>query len=391
VKLRPQTGDFAGALAPALIPSLGVFFKWGVRRLAHFILLFSVIFLFAGCGVQAPPQPPRVETPARIKDLRVIQIGRGFYLDFTLPVLATDGERLTKPLRLEIFRAITPPNQQIAPPSTDTTPWVTILSRELPRDLSKGRFRYPSPLSDQAFRQQQNSTFAFAVVAFTRGFRSHPHQSALSNIAQTRLIDVSEPVTKLTVNTTQTALKLSWTQPAQTLAGHSILKIAAYRVYASRTNKPGSFHVLADTQSTEYNDPNFQFGQAYYFRVSTVSTLNGVQAESQPSQTLEITPKDTFPPAVPRHLTALYTAGAVDLLWNANTDSDLAGYDVYRKVEGGRFARVNQQMLSTPIFHDTSVASGQTYQYAVTALDLSGNESAKSQPVSVSTRLPGQS
>ncbi|MCL5671428.1 MAG: hypothetical protein M1423_09080 [Acidobacteria bacterium] len=391
MKLRPQTGHFTGALAPAPIPFLGVFFRWGARRRAHLILFISVVFLFAGCGVQAPPQPPRVETPARIKDLRAIQIGRSFYLDFTLPVLATDGERLTKPLGIKIFRAITPPDQPFAPPSTDTAPWVTILSSELPHYLSNDRFRYPSPLSDQAFRQQQNSTFAFAVVAFTRGFRSHPHQSALSNIAQTRLIDVSEPVTNLTVNTTQTALKLSWTQPAQTLAGQSLSKVAAYRVYASRTGKPGSFRVLADTQSTQYNDPNFQFGQAYYFRVTTVSTMNSVQAESQPSQTLEITPKDTFPPAVPRRLTALYTAGAVDLLWNANTDSDLAGYNVYRKIEGGSYARVNKQLLSTPIFHDTSAAPGQIYQYAVTAVDLSGNESAKSQPVNVSTHLPGQS
>ena len=377
-------------MAPMMIPSARLPRAGRSVWIPLIVLLISAAGFFAGCGVQSPPQPPRIERPAEIKDLHAVQIGGGFHLEFTLPVLAADGERLTKPVQLDFFRAITPPGQTPAMPATDTAPWAAILPQDLPRYLRNGKVDYPSPLSDQAFRELQNSTFTFSVVALTRGFRGHPRKSAPSNLVQTKLVDVSVPVANPAVKTTQAALDLSWAEPAQTLAGVPVSNLAAYRVYGSRTGKPGSFRLLAETKSTQYNDPNFQFGQEYYFRVVAVSASNGFQAESEPSATVEVTPKDTFPPAVPRRLTAIYTAGAVDLIWNANTDADLAGYNVYRKTEGEVFARVNRQLLSTPIFHDTSVAPGHLYQYAVTAVDLSGNESAQSLPVSVSTRLPGQ-
>ena len=343
----------------------------------------------AGCGVQAPPQPPRIERPTPVKDLQAIQIGQAFHLDFTLPTLATDGERLTKPLELEIFRTVTPPGETPEPPSTGAAPTLRLGPSDLARYVSKGKVDYPWSLSDQAYRQWQNSTFAFGVVTLTRGFRGRPRKSAPSDIAQTNLIDSSEPVTNLAVKTTQAALDLSWTEPAQTLSGVPVSHLAAYRVYQSRTGKPGSFRLLAETKTPSFADPNFRFGQTYYFQVSAVSAVNGVQAESEPSATVGITPRDIFPPAVPRRLTAIYSVGAVDLLWNANTDADLAGYDVYRRTSDGQFERVNKKLLSTPIFHDTSVVPNQRYQYAVTAVDLSGNESAKSEPVWVSTSVPG--
>jgi len=345
-------------------------------------------FLVA-CGVQSPPRPPRVERPAQVQDLRVKQTGQTFHLDFTLPVLATDGERITKPVELEIFRAFTPPGEQPAPPATGAAPWVRLLPRELARYVRKGKLDYPSSLSAQDYRQQMGSTFSFSVIALTRGFRGRPRMSAPSNIAQTRLIDASEPVSDLAVQTTQAALELSWSAPAKTLSGLPASNLAGYRIYASPSGKPGSFQLLAETKAATFADPNFQFGKMYYFQVSAVSASNGFRAESEPSATAEITPQDTFPPAVPRRVTAIYTAGAVDLLWNANTDADLAGYNVYRKTQGGVFARVNPQLLPTPIFHDTSVARGQNYEYAVTAVDLSGNESAQSPPVMVSTSLSG--
>ncbi len=351
--------------------------------------MIATLFL-AGCGVQGPPQPPRVETPAQIKDLRAVQIGDDLYLNFSLPQLATDGEQLTKPLEFEIFRTVTPPGQKVEPPSTNVPPWATILPHQLARYEKQGKIHYTTSLSEQVFRQEQNSTFSFTVVALTRSVRGRRHPSAPSNVAMTQLIDASEPVTNVTVKTTQAALEFSWTEPAQTLAGLPVSHIDAYRIYQSRTGEPSSFRLLAETRSTRYNDPNFQFGRAYYFQVSTVSSAGGYEAESAPSQTLEITPKDTFPPAVPKRLTALYAAGAVDLLWNANTDSDLAGYNVYRKTANGQFERLNKQLVSTPIYHDASVVKNRVYQYAVTAVDLSGNESAQSQPATVSTHLPGQ-
>ncbi|MEJ2007883.1 MAG: hypothetical protein P8Z30_06965 [Acidobacteriota bacterium] len=108
-------------------------------------------------------------------------------------------------------------------------------------------------------------------------------------------------------------------------------------------------------------------------------------AESEPSAAVGIKPRDVFPPAAPTGLAAVNAAGAVDLLWNANTESDLAGYNVYRSADGGPFKRINKQMVPTPIFHDATVAPGHHYQYAITAVDLDGNEGARSKLVNIQT------
>jgi hypothetical protein len=391
VKLRSRTVHLGGALTPAL--DLSSRRPRGRRavRCSLVVLVAAICGFFAGCGVEAPPQPPRVETPAKVTDLRVIQIGGTYHFNFTLPVLASDGERLEKPVSVEIFRAVAPPGETPALPRTAANPWVTLSPDALARYARNDKVDYPWLLSGEDYRQWQNSAFAFSVVAFTRGFRGRTHESSLSNVVRTKLLDASAPVTNLTVQTTQAALRLSWASPAETLTGRPASHLAAYRVYESRTGEePASFRLLAETKSSPYDDPNFQFGESYYFRVSAVSVVSGVRLESDSSAAIEVTPKDTFPPAIPQGLTAVYAAGAVDLIWNANTDADLAGYNVYRKAAGGEFARVNPHRLSTPIFHDTSVAPDRLYQYAVTAVDLAGNESAQSQPISVSTHLPGQ-
>jgi len=67
----------------------------------------------------------------------------------------------------------------------------------------------------------------------------------------------------------------------------------------------------------------------------------------------------------------------IDLSWSINTEQDLAGYRVYRSErEGERGSLVTQDLLLSPAYRDTSVASGHRYWYSVTAVDLSGNESA---------------
>jgi Fibronectin type III domain len=352
-------------------------------------LLSALVALFAGCGVQAPPLPPRVQIPQEIKDLRAAQVGRTLEITFTMPSLAIDGELLTKPVQIDIFRAVSPAGQKPAPPDTSATPWLSLTSRQLPRYVRAGKVDYPFQISPQDFRQQQGSIFAFAVVAFTRGFRGHPRKSAPSNLAQATLIDVTQPVTDLAVKTTQTALLLTWAQPAETLTGLPPSHLSGYRVYQSKTGKPGSFHLLGQADSTHFEDRNFQFGRQYYFRVSALTAKDGTLAESEPSTPTGVTPRDIFPPPVPSGLTAVNAAGAVDLLWNAVSASDLAGYNVYRSTLGGPYERINKQLVPTPIFHDSSVAPGQQYQYAVTAVDDAGNESQKSADASVTTPSAG--
>jgi len=72
-------------------------------------------------------------------------------------------------------------------------------------------------------------------------------------------------------------------------------------------------------------------------------------------------------------------------VWTANTEADLAGYNVYR-LENQTAQRVNKELLRTPIFRDATAAPGKTLTYYVTAVDLAGNESKASNKEEVETK-----
>ncbi|HET7101668.1 MAG TPA: fibronectin type III domain-containing protein, partial [Terriglobia bacterium] len=292
------------------------------------MLLATLAAALSGCGVQAPPQPPRLQIPQTITNLAAAQIGRTVYITFTLPALATDGESLDKPVTVNIFRTVTPPGQSPVLPDVSGAPWLTLGPKQLAGFTRSGHVHYPLQFSLQEIRQSQGSTFSFAVIALTHGFRRHPRRSEPSNAARTTLLDATGPVRNLVAKASQHSLLLAWDPPAETLTGLPPAHLSGYRVYQSATGKPDSFQLLGKASSSHFEDDAFQFGRQYFFRVSAVTTIGAATAESVPSAPVSLTPRDVFPPPVPTGLTAVNAAGAVDLLWNASSGRDLAGYNV---------------------------------------------------------------
>jgi fibronectin type 3 domain-containing protein len=79
---------------------------------------------------------------------------------------------------------------------------------------------------------------------------------------------------------------------------------------------------------------------------------------------------------------------SVALSWNAST-STVAGYNVYcGAISGGPYTRVNSTLDTTTAYTDTSVTGGQTYYYVVTAVDVTGGESAYSNQVQAVIPFP---
>jgi hypothetical protein len=69
---------------------------------------------------------------------------------------------------------------------------------------------------------------------------------------------------------------------------------------------------------------------------------------------------------------------SVDLAWSASS-SVVVGYKVYRGTQsGGPYTVLNSTLDASTAYTDSTVQSGQTYYYVVTAVDGSGNESAYS-------------
>jgi len=103
-----------------------------------------------------------------------------------------------------------------------------------------------------------------------------------------------------------------------------------------------------------------------------------------------------IPPATPTGFWASVVDTAVNLSWNANTESDIADYKVYYDTDSGPpYRGTGTAEGDSPIsvgnvtsYSLTGLPSGATYFFTVTALDNTGWESGYAQEVSASTTAP---
>ena len=76
------------------------------------------------------------------------------------------------------------------------------------------------------------------------------------------------------------------------------------------------------------------------------------------------------------------SAHSVGLNWDPST-ADVVGYYVYRALADGTYAKINSAPDVNTQYTDTNLVSGQTYTYAITAVDADNVESDYSDPVVV--------
>lgn len=88
-----------------------------------------------------------------------------------------------------------------------------------------------------------------------------------------------------------------------------------------------------------------------------------------------IKPDDGLPPAVPVNLQIYYSAeGEIGIVWQPNSEPDLRGYNVYRKI--GSSSIYNFLAFTTnDYFVDDSLLYNEVYYYKISAIDLRGRES----------------
>jgi serine protease len=160
-----------------------------------------------------------------------------------------------------------------------------------------------------------------------------------------------------------------------------------YIVYRA-TSAAGPYAALNSNPlgASAYTDGSVTNGTTYYYRVTAVDIAGN---ESADSATVSGTPEggDTTPPAAPTGLSGTSTRNSVSLNWADNSESDLAGYFVYRATRsGGPFTRVTGSPVGASAYVDTGLNSRTRYFYYVTATDTSGNESGQSSRIRVRTR-----
>jgi chitodextrinase len=174
-------------------------------------------------------------------------------------------------------------------------------------------------------------------------------------------------VTGLTTTAVSTSqIDLTWDANSESDLDH-------YNVYRDGTK-------IVETVSESYSDTGLTAGTTYTYEVSAVDTSGneGTLSNSASATTDEET-SDTTPPAQVTGLTATaVSTSQIDLAWDANSESDLDHYNIYR--DGSKIAET-----TTESYSDTDLASGTTYTYEVSAVDTSGNEGTLSSSASATT------
>jgi Fibronectin type III domain len=84
------------------------------------------------------------------------------------------------------------------------------------------------------------------------------------------------------------------------------------------------------------------------------------------------------PPGGPKH--------SVNLSWKAST-SPVVGYNVYRRGTSGQI-KLNSEPVTGTTYVDSTVQSGQTYFYAIKAVNAKGTESTTSNEVRADVPSP---
>ncbi len=103
--------------------------------------------------------------------------------------------------------------------------------------------------------------------------------------------------------------------------------------------------------------------------------------------------EDTTPPGKPTGLSVATgdEAGVLDITWTANTEDDLAGYDLYRSDSvDGTYTKVNTAKITGTTYTDTGLEDNTTYWYKLKAVDDQDLESEYSDPASATTSAAGE-
>lgn len=114
---------------------------------------------------------------------------------------------------------------------------------------------------------------------------------------------------------------------------------------------------------------NLDYGD---YQLQALAVDKGGKQDPAP-QVVTTTYSDLTPPAVPVSIAAKVNDAEVTLTWTASTESDLAGYNVYRWSNDAR-TKANGDLVTVATYKDNGLPDG-NYLYEVTAVDSSGNES----------------
>jgi len=388
-----------------------------------------------GCGKEGPPLPPLVRLPSAPAE--VVAARRGNSVDITLKVPAanTDGSRPANVQRVDVYAITTPLNvtdEQLLKFGTKVgsvdvkaprDPNETVEADEPESDVEPpegkgldqgGTASLSEALSSAASVQasltpptRRGQTVTPPAAVPLQGAPLHPasrvyaavgistrgRHGPFSKRATVPLVPPPPAPSETQVTYDESSVVVTWQppparMPIQQPADGDVLESkpigfsfpsTAFNVYELK-DKTETRLTTPPTTEAQYADKRIEWGTERCYVVRTIEIFDALSAESEASQPRCVMLVDTFPPKPPGGATAVATEGAINLIWEPNTESDLKGYLVLRAPAGSTtFAPITPEPIQPTTFTDT-VQPGIRYVYAVRAVDTAGNQSEPSQP-----------
>ncbi len=374
------------------------------RHPGKFIAAAALCLLLAGCAQVGPPLPPSLELPKPPTDLRASRKGNLVTLIWSEPTLTTDRQsvRYIGPTLVcrspesEISECGNPAAMLPAPPAI-----AKAASKHSPRNSGSPRPEpqsYTDTLPAALLQQNPNADVTYAVEVLNRNARG----AGLSNRVHVPAIATLPPPTDLSAELTGNGVVLTWTSAAASRNSGVELRYRIYRRQETSGDEGSGKDMIAgelpipisptEPGPVHFTDSGLEWEKTFLYRVTSVSIVkradSEVQVEGDDTVPVRVVAHDVFPPSVPGGLQAVYSGEGqkpfIDLIWAPVMNADLAGYNVYRAEATEAAVKVNSEPVKSPSYRDNAVASGKTYTYSVSAVDVRGNESQRSEPTSES-------
>jgi hypothetical protein len=175
---------------------------------------------------------------------------------------------------------------------------------------------------------------------------------------------IAPPAAVVAQMPTEKAVVIDWMAPV----AEPGMPRFAFNVY--RREDAGAPLNPSPLSDVRFETGSVEYGKEHCYVVRTVQAIDKVTLESAPSAPACLTPLDRFPPAAPSGLRAVAEDGAVSLVWNRSTESDLGGYLVLRgEAPGDTLQPLTAEPVKDATYRDSAVTPGVRYVYAVVAVD----------------------
>jgi hypothetical protein len=379
--------------------------------------------LAAGCGKKGPPLAPLYPVPAPVAEITASRADDRIRLRFALPSQNQNGPGIDLD-RVEIY-AVTvpaggepPPNRElltkpylagtipVEPPAVEGAPepakedtrpspgeTVTFFEQLTPSVLTPPPSKtaklavarsatgptapaatgadqpeapvYVVPLNPQAGWPGAAPGIAQPVRIYViRGVARNGRSGPPSGRVLVPLGSLPDAPGGVIARNTEAGLVVEWLPGVATVGGRPL----RYNTYAA--DAPDAPLNPNPIDATTFQHAGAPQGTEICFRVRTVDTTGSVQLESGFSSPVCVTPKDEFPPAAPKGLAPVATPGAVQLIWDPNTEADLAGYLVLRAESPDETLQpLTPAPIRDTVYRDADVKPGVRYVYAIVAVD----------------------